>query len=124
MNAQPKGPICVAILIIAVGVGWLLTAQGIGDGINWVWTLGLGVSGVLIFVVSGGVNKSSIVSGPFLIIGSVLSILRQSGRLSINLEVPILVITIGVLFLIAQLPLVPPPRWYFPKSDEKEEQPV
>ena len=28
----PRGPIALAVLIITVGVGWLLTAQGFGQG--------------------------------------------------------------------------------------------
>ncbi len=46
---QPRGPLILAILIITVGVGWLLTARGYAPGINWIWTLGLGVIGVLTY---------------------------------------------------------------------------
>lgn len=35
-KAQAKGPILLAVLIITVGVGWLLTVQGIGPGIKWI----------------------------------------------------------------------------------------
>lgn len=107
----PLGPTILAILIITVGVGWLLSAQGIGPGINWVWTLGLGIVGVLTFVISGGLDKVSVIVGPFFLAGSLLSILRQTGELSVNLEVPILVILLGTLLLLAQLPRIPPPAW-------------
>jgi len=41
-------------------------------------------------------------------------VLRQTGILSIDSEVPILVIIIGVLLLVARLPKVPPPKWLSP----------
>jgi len=110
----PKGRVALAILIITVGVGWLLTSLGILPEINWVWTLCLGVTGILVFVVSGGVDKVSVVVGPFFLICSVLSILRQTGRLNENTELPLIVIVAGVLFLFAQLPVIPIPRWLTP----------
>src|SRR5262245_11037291 len=118
MNSRSKGPLVLSLLIIIVGVGWLLTAQGIGPDVNWVWTLGLGAIGILTFIVAGGADKASVVVGPFFIIASMLSLLRQSGRLSLDTEIPTLVITIGVLLFIAQWPFVPAPKWFVP-LDEK-----
>ncbi len=125
MKPQPKGPIILAILIITVGVGWLLTVKDVGAGINWVWILGLGVVGVLSFVVCGGVDKFSVLVGPFFLIGSGLSVLRQAGRLSVDIEVPALVITLGVLLLVAQAPFIPAPNWLVPLSGDgpKEKTP-
>ena len=113
---QPKGMLALSVVIMTVGVGWLLTAQGFGPGINWVWTLGLGTIGVLTFVVTGGLDKVSVIIGPFFLIGSLLSILRQTGNLKIDTEVPILVIVIGALLLIAQMPVIPVPSWVDPPS--------
>ena len=115
---QAKGPLVLAILIITVGVGWLLTAQGIGPGIDWVWTLGLGVVGFLTFVLSGGVDKVSVVLGPFFIVASFLSILRQRGQLRVDTEIPILVILVGVLMLLARMPAVRTPRWAIVPDDD------
>lgn len=120
MAEGSKGPLILGILIITVGVGWLLTAQGFAPGIDWIWTLGLGIAGILAFIVCGGVDKASVVVGPFFLIASLLSILRQTGRLETNIEVPILVIIIGVLIVIAQMSFVPAPRWAIPRSQEKE----
>lgn len=116
-----KGPLVLGLLIITVGVGWLLTVQGIGQGIDWIWTLGLGVVGIAAFIVSGGVDKVSIIIGPFFIIASVLSILRQSGQLKTDFEVPVLVILVGVLVVVAQMPFVPVPRWAVTRSMEREQ---
>lgn len=112
-----KGPTILAILIITVGVGWLLTVRGYMPGVNWVWTLGLAVVGVLTFVVSGGVDKASLVVGPFFLVSSLLSVLRQTGRLQVDTEVPILTIVVGGLLLIAQARFVPLPRWLLPPPD-------
>lgn len=113
---QPRGPLILSILIITVGVGWLLTARGFAPGINWVWTLGLGVVGILSFVLSGGLDKLSVVVGPFFLVASVMSILRQTGGLRPEIEVPVLVILFGVLLLIAQMSFIPPPPWMITPS--------
>src|SRR5260370_9168355 len=109
-----KAPLAIPILIIVVGVGWLLTNRGVAPGIDWIWTLGLGIVGILTFVVSG-FDKLSVVIGPFFLVSSLLSVLRQGGHLSLDVEVPVLVITIGLFLLIAPVPacrnppLSPPP---------------
>jgi hypothetical protein len=112
MSSNSRAPLIIPILIIVVGVGWLLTAQGFVPGINWVWTLGLGVIGILTFVVSKGFDKVSVVIGPFFLLASLLSALRQTSQLSLDIEVPILVISIGVLLLVAQLHAIPQPDWF------------
>ncbi len=105
--------LAIPILIITVGVGWLLTVQGIAPQINWIWTLGMASIGVLCFVLLG-FDKVSVVVGPVFLISSLMSVLRQTGYLTIDSEVPILVILIGVLLLVARMPQVPPPKWLSP----------
>jgi hypothetical protein len=112
MSSNSGMSLAIPILIVAVGVGWLLTAQGFGPGINWVWTLGLGVIGILTFVLSKGCDKVSVVIGPFFLLASLLSVLRQTGQLSLDSEVPILVIAIGLLLLVARLPTISKPGWF------------
>ena len=108
----------LSILIMTVGVGWLLTALDYAPGINWIVTLSLGVLGFLIFIISGGVDKLSIVLGPFFLISSFLSILRQTGRLRADIEVPILVILIGALLLVAQMTFIRLPQWVVASSPD------
>jgi hypothetical protein len=105
-----KKTLLLPALLIIVGVGWLLTTLGIVPGIDWVWTLGLAAVGFLTFLV-GGFDKVTFVAGVFFIVTSVLSVLRQTGRISLNVEVPILVILAGALLLIARHPLIPIPNW-------------
>ncbi|MEZ6123957.1 MAG: hypothetical protein R3C49_12365 [Planctomycetaceae bacterium] len=104
------------ILLIVVGTGWLLTTLGIAPGIDWIWTLGLAAIGFLTFVVAG-FDKVTFVTGTFFIVTSLMSVLRQSGRMSLDVEVPILVIVAGVLLLIARMPMVPSPTWILPAED-------
>ncbi len=100
----------VPILLITLGCGWLLTTLGIVPQIDWVWTLGVALVGVLSFAM-GGIDKVTIVVGPFFLFASFLSVLRQTGRLRIDLEIPLLVIAAGILLLVARLPAVPLPKW-------------
>ena len=105
-----KKTLLLPILLITVGSGWLLTNLGILPGIDWVWTLGLAMVGLLSFAI-GGLDKVTVVIGPFFILASCLSILRQTDRLHLDIEVPTLVIAAGALLLVARMPAVPNPKW-------------
>ena len=58
-----------------------------------------------------GIDKVSVVVGPFLLIASAFSVLRQTDQLALDLEVPLLVIVFGVLLLLTRVPAIPVPRW-------------
>jgi uncharacterized membrane protein YdcZ (DUF606 family) len=105
----------ISLLTITVGVGWLLTARGVAPQINWVWTLGMAVCGVLMFALMG-FDKLSFVLGVFFLVCSLMSVLRQQGWLSVETEAPVLVITAGVLLLLARSKKVPIPNWFAPPS--------
>ena len=105
-----RNGIVVPVLIIGLGVAWLLNVLHFVPGVNWLWTGGLGVCGILLVAI-GGLNKLSVVLGPFLLIGSVLSVLRQTGRLSETIEMPVLFIVLGVLLLLAYLLPLPLPEF-------------
>lgn len=109
MTANSKA-LFVPILLITVGVGWLMSTLGVAPDINWVWTLGLAVVGVSTFVLYG-LDKVTLVVGSFFVLLSIMSVLRQSGRLSLDIEVPLLVIAAGVLMLVARHSRIPTPRW-------------
>lgn len=113
-----KRTLVIPILLIVIGAGWLLTNIGVAPGINWCWTLALAAVGLLSFAVAG-FDKVTVVFGPFFILASCLSVLRQAGYLQVDVEVPILVIIAGVLLLIARTPAIPIPKWIIqgPKSE-------
>jgi hypothetical protein len=111
--------IILAVLVIALGAAWLLNTLNVIPGVDWLWSGGLGVAGIL-FLVGRGVNKLSFVIGSFLLISSVCSILRQTGRLRPNIEMPVLFIVFGVLILISLLlPLATPEVF---REDERGER--
>jgi hypothetical protein len=112
MSSKTRAPLIIPILIIVIGIGWLLTAKGFAPGINWIWTLALATVGMLTFVLSEGFDKVSVVIGPFFLLASLLSVLRQTNRLNLETEIPVLVISIGVFLLFAYLPIFPPPGWF------------
>jgi hypothetical protein len=112
-----KKTLIFPLLLITLGTGWLLTTIGVAPDINWVWTLGIAVLGLLTFVI-GGFDKVTVVLGPFLLIASCLSVLRQTERLRFDIEVPVLVIIAGILLFVARLPMVPMPTW-MKESDSK-----
>jgi hypothetical protein len=85
--------------------------------VDWIWTLGLAVAGILVIAL-GERNKLTFVIGPFLVISSLFSVFRQTGRLRIELEMPILFIVLGVLLLAAHLVCGNPP----PNSEVKDDQ--
>lgn len=109
MNPDRK-TLVLPIMLIVVGTGWLLTTLGITPNIDWIWTLGIAAVGFLTFVVSG-FDKFSVVAGTFFIVTSLLSVLRQSGMISLDVEVPILVIVVGILLLVVRHPSIPVPDW-------------
>lgn len=115
MNAN-KRTLIIPLLLIAVGIGWLLSVMGIAPSIDWVWTLGLAIVGVLTFIVYG-CDKLTFVVGVFFIVTSGLSILRQTERITLDIEIPILVTLLGVLMLIARHPSIPVPKWLLDSSD-------
>jgi hypothetical protein len=66
--------------------------------------------GLLSFVLAG-FDKVSVVLGPFFLLASGLSVLRQTGHLALRIELPILVTLAGALLLIARLPKIPVANW-------------
>jgi hypothetical protein len=106
------------ILTIFVGITWFLNVLQVIPGIDWVWTVGLAVAGILSIAV-GGLNKISVITGPFLVVASICSFLRQNNQLTVDWEIPILVIALGVLMLISQLTNLPVPEMF--KVDNEEE---
>jgi len=101
-----KSSVVASLLVIALGIAWLLNARGVLPGVNWIWSGGLGFAGLMVLAL-GGVNKLTVVVGPWLMLASIMSVLRQTGRLHINHEVPVLVIVLGALMLLSNLMPVP-----------------
>jgi len=102
---KTKG-LVVPVLVIVLGVTWLLNILKVLPGVDWIWTVGLAAVGVLTLLV-GGINKLTAVIGPFLMVASICSLLRQLDVLPIDREIPILTIVLGMLMLVAQMLSLP-----------------
>ena len=120
-NAPSKSSIIVPVILITIGVGWLLTAMGVAPEFEWGWTLGLAVTGYLLFATLG-VDKFTVVCGPLLFAASFLSIFTQNDSLSLGMAIPILVILTGVLLLVARKPSIPSPKWIEVTGDKIPEK--
>lgn len=105
-----RSTLFLPVALIAIGGGWLLSALGYVPEIDWVWTIGLAAVGLLAFLL-GGFNKVTLVAGLFFIGASGMSVLRQTGRIPTNVEVPALVLWLGMLTLAAHHRSVPAPVW-------------
>lgn len=121
MQNTNKKQLLVPSLIILVGVGWLLNALNLFPAVDWIWTLTLAGAGVLSLLL-GGLNRLTVVVGPFLLACALCSIFRQMGQLEVKYEMPILVIVLGVLLLISQLSRLPVPQWFQDESDSKKDE--
>jgi hypothetical protein len=100
----------ISLLTIGLGAGWLLNMFPNIENIRWVWTLGMGLVGLLLLALCG-INKVTIVTGPFLMVASAFTILRQYGRFDIGQEMPSLIIALGLLMLVSVLTPIPAPGW-------------
>ena len=100
----------LGVLLVAVGGGWLLSSLGFIPTVDWAWSLGLAVIGVLAVVLTGFDKVSFVVAG-FFLLASVLSVLRQMGVVKVEVEVPMLVLAAGLLLIAARSRAVPLPRW-------------
>ena len=107
---KDRTSLILGLLLVAVGGGWLLGSLGFIPSVDWAWSLGLAVVGVLAIVLSGFDKVSFVIAG-FFGLASVLSVLRQMGVVKVEVEVPVLVIAAGVLLIAARSEAIPLPRW-------------
>jgi hypothetical protein len=98
----------VPLIVILLGVTWLLNVMKIVPGVDWIWTIGLAAVGILTLVF-GKFNKLTMVVGPWFVAASVSSLLRQTGSLDVDQEVPILTIVLGCLLFLVQILKLPNP---------------
>jgi len=85
MRSKHK-PILIAVCLIALGTAWLLNNIGVMPGVNWIWTLSLAAV-ALVILAAAGLDKLTAVVVPLLILASIASVLRQTGKLdAVTLE--------------------------------------
>lgn len=106
------------MLVICVGIAWLLNTLNILPGVNWLWTGSLALLGIATLAVSG-IDRFSVVVGPFFLLASIASVLRQTGKIHTDIEIPGLTISLGVLWLFAMVLPIRPPAWMLPPPHSK-----
>jgi hypothetical protein len=109
MNARKKSVI-FAVATITIGAAWLMNSMNILPGVEWIWTLGLAVTGALVIAVYG-LDRVTVVAGPFLFVGALFSLLRQMDMMAVKYEAPALFIIFGLLVLVSALSRLKPPSW-------------
>jgi len=97
------------IALLSLGIAWLLDSLHWLPDIQWVWVIGLVGAGVAVLFLDG-VTKSSIVTGPILIVVGVLSFFHQFHGLGWRYIVPVMLITAGATLLAARSPAIPASR--------------
>ena len=110
--------LALPLLVILLGVAWLLNAIKFMPDVDWIWTAGLGTVGVMTLGLCG-LNKFSMVIGPFFIIASITSVMRQTGNIVLETEIPVLIIVFGCLLLLVQAVKVPLPAILSPDENKK-----
>ena len=96
----------IPVALIVIGIAWLLEEFHFFPEVSWLWISGFIAGGVAILVLDG-INKNSVVTGPLLIGAGVTTFIRQHFDLSLHMQLPALMILLGVLMLIARSPAIP-----------------
>ena len=97
------------ITLIVIGVIGLVWYFRWLPDIDWVISLGFILGGIAVLAIDR-INKSSVVTGPFLVAVGIAWWLRDRYRVSWNLVIPSLLVILGVLMLIARNPRIPDKR--------------
>jgi hypothetical protein len=103
------------ITLIVVGLVWLAWHFHLFPDMDWVISLAF-IAGGVVVLVTDGINKSSIVTGPLLIGVGAAWLLHDQYRVSWSVLIPVMLVLIGVLMLVARRPGVPERRSPPPKS--------
>ncbi|WP_034639981.1 hypothetical protein [Chitinilyticum aquatile] len=107
------------VLLIVIGAGWLLNELNIMPEISWVVIIGLAVAGIAVLLIDG-VNKSSIVLGPLLMGASLATFLGQYYGFGLSLQLPALMILLGLLLLLRRSRWISPSPHHFRKHKRQE----
>ena len=89
------------VTLIVVGLGWLLWEFRLFPDVDWIISLGFVAGGVLVLVLDG-INRNSVVIGPFLVAIGVAWFVHDRYAASWRLIVPVMLVVLGALMLIAR----------------------
>ena len=97
------------VTLIVVGLGWLLWEFRLFPDIDWIIGLGFIVAGIAVLAIDG-INKNSVVVGPFLVAIGVGWLVHDRYGIYWRLIIPAMLVLLGALMLIARSAKVPERR--------------
>jgi hypothetical protein len=97
------------VTLIVVGLGWLLWEFRLFPDVDWIIGLGFIAGGIAVMAIDG-INKSSVVIGPFLIAIGIAWLLHDRYGTNWRYIVPVMLVLLGALMLVARSPKVPDRR--------------
>jgi hypothetical protein len=105
-------------LVTGLGVAWLLNSLGILPSVDWIYSLGLALTGLVVFFWLGW-NKLTVPLGGFLLASGVAAALRQAGAVEAAVVYPVLTIVLGGLLFASVSSRVPLPGWVEPVARDR-----
>lgn len=96
------------LLVALAGLGWLLNSLELIPelpGINWLAIVLLAGSGLLLMVLNG-INASTVLFGPLLMIAGLLWLLYEVEAMRLVVGLPVLLIAFALLWIVSEHP-----RW-------------
>ena len=97
------------VTLIVVGLGWLLWEFRLFPDIDWIIGLGFIVGGIAVLALDG-INKNSVVIGPFMIAVGVAWLVHDRYGTHWRFIIPVMLVFLGALMLIARSSKVPERR--------------
>jgi hypothetical protein len=94
------------VTLIAVGLGWLLWEFRLFPDVDWIISLAFVAAGVAVMAIDG-INKNSVVIGPFLIAVGGAWLMHDRYGTHWRFIIPALLVLLGALMLIARSSKVP-----------------
>lgn len=107
--------LAVALVLMVLSGCWLLGQLEILPSIQWGAMLAIGGLGLLTLAV-GAIDRQTFVMGFFLLIASMVSVLRHTGHLNADLALPALMASLALLLLVGQIIPTAPQPW---KTDRR-----
>ena len=108
------------IVLIVIGSVWLLKSLDWMPDVYWLWIIGLAGAGAAILALDG-FTKSSVVAGPLLMLAGLLAYFHQFHGLGWRYMVPTMMLTAGVLMLVARSTSIPESRHFNRRGDARRE---
>lgn len=106
MSRETQKSAFIPILLIAAGAGWLLKLQGMAPSLRGIMAAFLALCAI-IYLLSGGFNKESVVLAPMLLYVAACLGLPLFQAFSLSFEIAAGMVLLGVLMLLARLDAVP-----------------